>query len=163
MLKEIYEQPRSIKDSMRGRLSSSEGIVNLGGIKDYEQKFVHAKRIVFIACGTSWHAGLVGEYLFEDLARIPVEVEYASEFRYRNPIVYEDDVIIAISQSGETADTLAAIELAKSKGATIIGICNVVGSSIAPCPVSEYILPVTQVSLKNSKLEVSSVETFLIE
>jgi glucosamine--fructose-6-phosphate aminotransferase (isomerizing) len=131
MLKEIYEQPRSIKDSMRGRLSSSEGFVNLGGIKDYEQKFVHAKRIVFIACGTSWHAGLVGEYLFEDLARIPVEVEYASEFRYRNPIVYEDDVIIAISQSGETADTLAAIELAKSKGATIIGICNVVGSSIA--------------------------------
>src|SRR4051812_8525936 len=131
MLKEIYEQPRSIKDSMRGRLSSLEGFVNLGGIKDYEQKFVHAKRIVFIACGTSWHAGLVGEYLFEDLARIPVEVEYASEFRYRNPIVYEDDVIIAISQSGETADTLAAIELAKSKGATIIGVCNVVGSSIA--------------------------------
>jgi glucosamine--fructose-6-phosphate aminotransferase (isomerizing) len=131
MLKEIYEQPRSIKDSMRGRLSSTEALVNLGGIKDYEQKFVHAKRIVFIACGTSWHAGLVGEYLFEDLARIPVEVEYASEFRYRNPIVYEDDVIIAISQSGETADTLAAIELAKSKGATIIGICNVVGSSIA--------------------------------
>lgn len=131
MLKEIYEQPRSIKDSMRGRLSSAEGFVNLGGIKDYEQKFVNAKRIVFIACGTSWHAGLVGEYLFEDLARIPVEVEYASEFRYRNPIVYEDDVIIAISQSGETADTLAAIELAKSRGATIIGICNVVGSSIA--------------------------------
>jgi glucosamine--fructose-6-phosphate aminotransferase (isomerizing) len=131
MLKEIYEQPRSIKDSMRGRLIASEGFVNLGGIKDYEQKFVQAKRIVFIACGTSWHAGLVGEYLFEDLARIPVEVEYASEFRYRNPIVYEDDVIIAISQSGETADTLAAIELAKSKGATIIGICNVVGSSIA--------------------------------
>ena len=131
MLKEIYEQPRSIKDSMRGRLSSIEGFVNLGGIKDYEQKFVNAKRIVFIACGTSWHAGLVGEYLFEDLTRIPVEVEYASEFRYRNPIVYEDDVIIAISQSGETADTLAAIELAKSRGATIIGICNVVGSSIA--------------------------------
>jgi glucosamine--fructose-6-phosphate aminotransferase (isomerizing) len=131
MLKEIYEQPRSIKDSMRGRLSAEEGIVNLGGITEYEQKFVNAKRIIFIACGTSWHAGLVGEYLFEDLARIPVEVEYASEFRYRNPIVYEDDVIIAISQSGETADTLAAIELAKSKGATIIGICNVVGSSIA--------------------------------
>jgi glutamine---fructose-6-phosphate transaminase (isomerizing) len=131
MLKEIYEQPRSIKDSMRGRLSAEKGVVNLGGITEYEQKFVNAKRIVFIACGTSWHAGLVGEYLFEDLARIPVEVEYASEFRYRNPIVYEDDVIIAISQSGETADTLAAIELAKSKGATIIGICNVVGSSIA--------------------------------
>lgn len=131
MLKEIYEQPRSIKDSMRGRLSSEKGIVNLGGITEYEQKFVNAKRIIFIACGTSWHAGLVAEYLFEDLARIPVEVEYASEFRYRNPIVYEDDVVIAISQSGETADTLAAIELAKSKGATIIGICNVVGSSIA--------------------------------
>ena len=131
MLKEIYEQPRSIKDSMRGRISSQMGIVNLGGITEYEQKFMNAKRIIFIACGTSWHAGLVGEYLFEDLARIPVEVEYASEFRYRNPIVYEDDVVIAISQSGETADTLAAIELAKSKGATIIGICNVVGSSIA--------------------------------
>lgn len=131
MLKEIYEQPRSIKDSMRGRLSSAEGVVNLGGITEYEQKFLNAKRIIFVACGTSWHAGLVGEYLFEDLARIPVEVEYASEFRYRNPIVYEDDVVIAISQSGETADTLAAIELAKSKGATIIGICNVVGSSIA--------------------------------
>jgi len=131
MLKEIYEQPRSIKDSMRGRLSSVEGIVNLGGITEYEQKFINAKRIIFIACGTSWHAGLVGEYLFEDLARIPVEVEYASEFRYRNPIVYENDVVIAISQSGETADTLAAIGLAKSKGATIIGVCNVVGSSIA--------------------------------
>ena len=131
MLKEIYEQPRSIKDSMRGRLSSAEGVVNLGGITEYEQKFINAKRIIIIACGTSWHAGLVAEYLFEDLARIPVEVEYASEFRYRNPIVYEDDVVIAISQSGETADTLAAIELAKSKGATIIGICNVVGSSIA--------------------------------
>ena len=131
MLKEIYEQPRSIKDSMRGRVSSEKGIVNLGGITEYEQKFINAKRIIFIACGTSWHAGLVAEYLFEDLARIPVEVEYASEFRYRNPIVYEDDVVIAISQSGETADTLAAIELAKSKGATIIGICNVVGSSIA--------------------------------
>lgn len=131
MLKEIYEQPRSIKDSMRGRLSSEKGIVNLGGIAEYEQKFLNAKRIIFIACGTSWHAALVAEYLFEDLTRIPVEVEYASEFRYRNPIIYEDDVVIAISQSGETADTLAAIELAKSKGATIIGICNVVGSSIA--------------------------------
>lgn len=130
MLKEIYEQPRSIKDSMRGRVNATKGIVNLGGIVEYEQKFLNAKRIIFVACGTSWHAGLVAEYLFEDLARIPVEVEYASEFRYRNPIIYEDDVIIAISQSGETADTLAAITLAKSKGATIIGICNVVGSSI---------------------------------
>jgi len=130
MLKEIYEQPRSVRDCMRGRLNIEKGIVQLGGIAEYEQKFLNAKRIIFIACGTSWHAGLVGEYLFEDLARIPVEVEYASEFRYRNPIIYEDDVVIAISQSGETADTLAALTLAKSKGATIIGICNVVGSSI---------------------------------
>ncbi len=131
MLKEIYEQPRSIRDSFRGRLSLEKGSVALGGIKDYEQKLVNAKRILIIACGTSWHAGLVGEYLFEDLARIPVEVEYASEFRYRNPVIYEDDIILAISQSGETADTLAAIQMAKSKGATILGICNVVGSSIA--------------------------------
>ena len=131
MLKEIHEQPRSIRDSLRGRLNLTKGEVVLGGIKDYEQKFVNAKRILIIGCGTSWHAGMVGEYLFEDLARIPVEVEYASESRYRNPIVNEDDIVIAISQSGETADTLAAIELAKSRGATIIGICNVVGSSIA--------------------------------
>jgi glucosamine--fructose-6-phosphate aminotransferase (isomerizing) len=131
MLKEIYEQPRSIRDCMRGRLNVSTGEVSLGGIKDYEEKLANAKRIIFVACGTSWHAGLVGEYLFEEFARIPVEVEYASEFRYRNPIVGEEDVVIAISQSGETADTLAAIKLAKSKGATIIGICNVVGSSIA--------------------------------
>ena len=130
MLKEIFEQSRSIKDSTRGRLNISKEIVALGGIIDYEEKFLNAKRILIIACGTSWHAGLVGEYLFEDIARIPVEVEYASEFRYRNPIIYEDDIVIAISQSGETADTLAAIALAKSKGATIIGICNVVGSSI---------------------------------
>ena len=130
MLKEIYEQPRSIRDSLRGRLNVSKGIVKLGGIADYLQAFVNAKRIIIIGCGTSWHAGLVGEYLFEDIARIPVEVEYASEFRYRNPVIHEDDIVIAISQSGETADTLAAIELAKSKGATIIGICNVVGSSI---------------------------------
>lgn len=131
MLKEIHEQPRSIRDSMRGRLNLAKGEVVLGGIKDLEQRFVNAKRILIVGCGTSWHAGLVGEYLFEDLARIPVEVEYASEFRYRNPIVGEEDIVIAISQSGETADTLAAIELAKGRGATIIGICNVVGSSIA--------------------------------
>lgn len=131
MLKEIYEQPRSIRDTMRGRLNAVSGVVSLGGITDYEQKLIHAKRIIIIACGTSWHAGLVGEYLIEDLARIPVEVEYASEFRYRNPIINEEDVVIAISQSGETADTLAAIALAKEKGATILGICNVVGSSIA--------------------------------
>lgn len=129
MLKEIYEQPRSIMDSFRGRLRP-DGEVVLGGIHDYEQKILNAPRIIIIACGTSWHAGLVGEYLLEDIARIPVEVEYASEFRYRNPVITENDVVIAISQSGETADTLAAIELAKSKGATILGICNVVGSSI---------------------------------
>jgi glutamine---fructose-6-phosphate transaminase (isomerizing) len=131
MLKEIYEQPRSIRDNMRGRLNMDIGEVTLGGIIDYQSKIMNANRIIIVACGTSWHAGLVGEYLFEDLARIPVEVEYASEFRYRNPIITENDVVIAISQSGETADTLAAIELAKSKGATIFGICNVVGSSIA--------------------------------
>ncbi len=131
MLKEIYEQPKSIRDSMRGRLIVQKGVVSLGGISEYKQKMVNAKRIIIVACGTSWHAGIVGEYLIEELTRIPVEIEYASEFRYRNPIIYEDDIVIAISQSGETADTLAAIELAKSKGATIIGICNVVGSSIA--------------------------------
>jgi len=131
MLKEIYEQPRSIRDCMRGRVDLANGTVRLGGLADYEQKFVNARRILIVACGTSWHAGLVGEYLLEDFARIPVEVEYASEFRYRNPVIYEDDIVIAISQSGETADTLAAIELAKSKGATILGVCNVVGSSIA--------------------------------
>jgi glutamine---fructose-6-phosphate transaminase (isomerizing) len=130
MLKEIFEQPRSIRDSMRGRLRLQEGIVSLGGIVDYEQKLMNAERIIIVACGTSWHAALVGEYLIEELARIPVEVEYASEFRYRNPILCEKDVVVAISQSGETADTLAAIELAKGRGATILGICNVVGSSI---------------------------------
>jgi glucosamine--fructose-6-phosphate aminotransferase (isomerizing) len=130
MLKEIYEQPRSIADSMRGRFDASAGSIRLGGIGEFEKKMVNAKRMLIVACGTSWHAGLVAEYLIEDLARIPVEVEYASEFRYRNPVIYEDDVLIAISQSGETADTLAAIELAKSKGATVFGVCNVVGSSI---------------------------------
>jgi glucosamine--fructose-6-phosphate aminotransferase (isomerizing) len=131
MLKEIHEQPRSIRDCFRGRLNADEGWVSLGGVKEYEHKMINAQRIVMVACGTSWHACLVGEYLFEDLARINVEVEYASEFRYRNPIINENDVVIAVSQSGETADTLAALELAKSKGATILGICNVVGSSIS--------------------------------
>jgi glutamine---fructose-6-phosphate transaminase (isomerizing) len=131
MLKEIFEQPRSIHDSMRGRLIAASNHLVLGGFLEFENKFVKAKRIIIVACGTSWHAGLVAEYLIEDLARIPVEVEYASEFRYRNPIIKEGDIVIAISQSGETADTLAAIELAKSKGAIIFGICNVVGSSIA--------------------------------
>ena len=131
MLKEIHEQPRSIRDCFRGRMNAEEGWVSLGGIKEYEQKMINAQRIVMVACGTSWHACLVGEYLFEDLARINVEVEYASEFRYRNPIINENDIVIAVSQSGETADTMAALELAKSKGATILGICNVVGSSIS--------------------------------
>nr|MBK9651689.1 glutamine--fructose-6-phosphate transaminase (isomerizing) [Bacteroidota bacterium] len=130
MMKEIFEQPHSIWDSMRGRFDAKTGRLRLGGVAQYEQKFMNAKRIIIAACGTSWHAGLVAEYLIEDLARIPVEVEYASEFRYRNPVIHEDDVVIAISQSGETADTLAAIELAKQKGATIFGVCNVVGSSI---------------------------------
>ncbi|MDH4089822.1 MAG: glutamine--fructose-6-phosphate transaminase (isomerizing) [Cyclobacteriaceae bacterium] len=131
MLKEIFEQPRSIKDCMRGRLDSLSGSLILGGLRDYTTKLFNAERILIVACGTSWHAGLVAEYFFEEFCRIPVEVEYASEFRYRNPIIREGDVVIAISQSGETADTLAAIELAKSKGAIIFGVCNVVGSSIA--------------------------------
>ena len=131
MLKEIFEQPRSIADCLRGRIHPEEALIQLGGLRDYLGKLAKAKRIVFVACGTSWHAGLVGEYLFEELARINVEVEYASEFRYRNPIIKEGDIVIAISQSGETADTLAALELAKSKGAIILGVCNVVGSSIS--------------------------------
>ena len=131
MLKEIYEQPRAILDTYRGRLLADQGIIRMAGIDQNLEKFVNANRIIIVACGTSWHAGLVAEYIFEDLARIPVEVEYASEFRYRNPIINENDVVLAISQSGETADTLAAIKLAKSKGATILGICNVVGSTIS--------------------------------
>lgn len=131
MLKEICEQPKSIGDAMRGRLNAAKGHLVLGGIRDYVNRIVSADRIIILACGTSWHAGLVAEYFFEDWCRIPVEVEYASEFRYRNPVIREGDVIIAISQSGETADTLAAIELAKSKGAVIFGVVNAVGSSIA--------------------------------
>jgi glucosamine--fructose-6-phosphate aminotransferase (isomerizing) len=130
MLKEIFEQPQSIMDCLRGRVRISEDTVQLGGLTRFEDTFENIKRIIILGCGTSWHAGLVGEYLFEELARIPVEVEYASEFRYRNPVIYKDDVVIAISQSGETADTLAAIEMAKEQGATVFGICNVVGSSI---------------------------------
>lgn len=130
MIKEIFEQPRSVRDCMRGRVNADNGHLVLGGLRDYLEQIAHSQRIIIVACGTSWHAGLVAEYIFEDLARIPVEVEYASEFRYRNPIIKEGDVVIAISQSGETADTLAAIELARSKGATIIGVCNVVGASI---------------------------------
>jgi glucosamine--fructose-6-phosphate aminotransferase (isomerizing) len=131
MLKEIYEQPEAIKDTYRGRLSLENAMVKLSGVEDNMKKLLNADRIIIVACGTSWHAGLVAEYIFEDLSRIPVEVEYASEFRYRNPVISEKDVVIAISQSGETADTLAAIKLAKSKGAFVFGVCNVVGSSIA--------------------------------
>jgi glucosamine--fructose-6-phosphate aminotransferase (isomerizing) len=131
MLKEIHEQSKTISDAMRGRLSASEGWIKLGGVEEHENRFKQAERLIIVACGTSWHAGLVAEYLFEELARLPVEVEYASEFRYRNPIITNKDVVIAISQSGETADTLAAIELAKERGAMIYGIVNVVGSSIA--------------------------------
>ncbi|MES2807433.1 MAG: glutamine--fructose-6-phosphate transaminase (isomerizing) [Bacteroidota bacterium] len=130
MLKEIYEQARSIRDCLRGRIYPSQGKVQLGGIAGYAEKLKNVDRIIIVACGTSWHAGLVGEYLIEEYARIPVEVEYASEFRYRNPIITEKDVVIAISQSGETADTMAALEIAKERGATIFGICNVVGASI---------------------------------
>ncbi len=131
MLKEIYEQPKAIEDSLRGRMSASGGWIKLGGLNEYINRIDNAKRFIITACGTSWHSGLIGEYLIEDLARVPVEVEYASEFRYRNPVINEQDVVIAISQSGETADTLAAIELAKEKQALIYGICNVIGSSIA--------------------------------
>ena len=131
MLKEIHEQPKAILDTYRGRMLANDGIIRMAGVDDNREKFLNANRIIIVACGTSWHAGLVAEYLFEDLARIPVEVEYASEFRYRNPIITDKDVVIAISQSGETADTLAAIKLAKSKGAFVFGVCNVVGSSIA--------------------------------
>ena len=131
MLKEIFEQPKSILDTMRGRLLVEEGIIKMAGIWDHQERLTNASRIIIIACGTSWHAGLIGEYLIEEFARIPVEVEYASEFRYRNPILSEKDVVIAISQSGETADTMAALKLAKERGAFIYGICNVVDSSIA--------------------------------
>ncbi|MGJ8683867.1 MAG: glutamine--fructose-6-phosphate transaminase (isomerizing) [Nonlabens sp.] len=131
MLKEIYEQPQAIRDTFRGRMLVDQGLIKMAGIDDHIDKFLNARRIIIVACGTSWHAGLVAEYIFEDLARIPVEVEYASEFRYRNPVIDKDDVLIAISQSGETADTMAAIKMAKEKGAFVFGVCNVVGSSIS--------------------------------
>ena len=131
MLKEIHEQPSAIRDTYRGRMLVKEGIIRMAGVDDNIEKFINANRIIIVACGTSWHAGLVAEYIFEDIARIPVEVEYASEFRYRNPVITNKDVVIAISQSGETADTLAAIKLAKANGAFVFGVCNVVGSSIA--------------------------------
>lgn len=131
MLKEIFEQPKTLQDCMRGRVNVDNNNISMASLIDYKDKFLNAKRIIITACGTSWHAGLIGRYVLEEFARIPVEVEYSSEFRYRNPVINPDDVVIAISQSGETADTLAAIELARAKGAFLFGICNVVGSSIA--------------------------------
>ena len=131
MLKEIFEQPQAILDTYRGRLDVNKSNIKMSGIEDNIEKFLSAQKITIVACGTSWHAGLVAEYVFEDLARIPVEVEYASEFRYRNPIITDKDIVIAISQSGETADTLAAIKLAKANGAFVFGVCNVVGASIS--------------------------------
>lgn len=131
MLKEIFEQPATIAECMRGRMNEEEGWVRLGGMEEYKKRMINAQRMIILGCGTSWHAGMIAEYLFEDLARLPVEVEYASEFRYRNPVVREQDIVLAISQSGETADTHAALELAKERGAITYGIVNVVGSSIA--------------------------------
>ena len=131
MMKEIYEQPRAIYDTFRGRLLPDQGLIKMSGLEEYADRFRNADRIIMTACGTSWHSALVAEYLFEEFARIPVEVEYGSEFRYRNPIIRKNDVVIAISQSGETADTLAAIKMAKAAGAMVFGICNVPGSTIA--------------------------------
>ena len=163
MLKEIHEQPRAIKDSMRGRINVKKDVVALGGIIEYEQKMLNAERYIIAACGTSWHAGLVGEYLFESLVRIPVEVEYASEFRYRDPIIKDNDVLIAISQSGETADTLAAIELAKQKNATVIGICNVVGSSIARAThAGSYIHAGPEIGVASTKAFTSQVTVLFL-
>ena len=162
MLKEINEQPKSIFDTLRGRLLVSQGTIRLGSLEEYEQKFLTADRIIIVACGTSWHAGLVAEYLIEDLTRIPVEVEYASEFRYRNPIITEKDIFIAVSQSGETADTLSAIKLAKAKGATIFGICNVVGSSIArEAHVGAYTHAGPEIGVASTKAFTAQVTVFI--
>lgn len=158
MLKEIFEQPKSIGDAMRGRLNAANGQLALGGIQDYLNRLISADRVIILACGTSWHAGLVAEYFFEEWCRVPVEVEYASEFRYRNPIIREGDVIIAISQSGETADTLAAIELAKSKGAIIFGVVNAVGSSIPRAThVGAYIHAGPEIGVASTKAFTSQV------
>jgi len=163
MLKEINEQPKSIFDTLRGRLLVNQGTIKMGSLEEYEQKFLHADRIIIVACGTSWHAGLVAEYLIEDLTRIPVEVEYASEFRYRNPIITEKDIVIAVSQSGETADTLSAIQLAKAKGATIFGICNVVGSSIArEAHVGAYTHAGPEIGVASTKAFTAQVTVFIM-
>ena len=163
MLKEVNEQPKSIFDTLRGRLIVNSQSIIISGVNQYEKKFLNAERIIIVACGTSWHAGLVAEYLIEDLARIPVEVEYASEFRYRNPIITEKDIVIAVSQSGETADTLSAIQLAKAKGATIFGICNVVGSSIArEADVGAYTHAGPEIGVASTKAFTAQVTIFTL-
>ena len=163
MLKEVNEQPKSIFDTLRGRLLIDKNNISIAGLNQYEKKFLNAERIIIVACGTSWHAGLVAEYLIEDLARIPVEVEYASEFRYRNPIITERDIVIAVSQSGETADTLSAIQLAKTKGATIFGICNVVGSSIArEAHVGAYTHAGPEIGVASTKAFTAQVSLFTL-
>ena len=163
MLKEIYEQPRAIIDTFRGRLVLSEEKIQLSGLEEHKEIFKNAKRMIIIACGTSWHAGLVGEYLFEDAARIPVEVEYASEFRYRNPVINKNDVVIAISQSGETADTLAAIKLAKQAGAFVFGVCNVVGSSIArECDTGAYTHAGPEIGVASTKAFTTQITILML-
>ena len=163
MLKEVNEQPKSIFDTLRGRLLVNKNTISINGLNQYEKKFLNADRIIIVACGTSWHAGLVAEYLIEDLARIPVEVEYASEFRYRNPIITERDIVIAVSQSGETADTLSAIQLAKAKGAIIFGVCNVVGSSIArESHIGAYTHAGPEIGVASTKAFTAQVTIFIL-
>ena len=163
MLKEIFEQPQTLKNSMSGRLNIENKDVLLSGIIDYKEKFKKARRIIICACGTSWHAGLIGKYIIEEFCKIPVEVEYSSEFRYRNPVLFDDDVVIAISQSGETADTLAAIQLAKSKGALLYGICNVVGSSIPRATNSgSYIHAGPEIGVASTKAFTAQVSTLIL-
>ncbi len=163
MLKEIHQQPETVADCMRGRINSEENWVHLRGISEYEEKFINAKRLIIVSCGTSWHAGLIGEYLFEDLARLPVEVEYASEFRYRNPVITPDDIVLAISQSGETADTLAALELSKERWALTYGIVNIVGSSIARTThAGSYIHAGPEIGVASTKAFTSQVTLLIL-
>ncbi len=163
MMKEIFEQPEALRNSMLGRLSAKTKTVKLSGIIDHKEKFLNAKRIIICACGTSWHAGLIGKYIIEELTRIPVEVEYSSEFRYRNPVIKDDDIVIAISQSGETADTLAAIKLAKENGAFVYGICNVVGSSIARASdTGSYLHVGPEIGVASTKAFTAQVTTLML-
>ncbi len=164
MQKEIYEEPKAVEDSLRGRLYSVDGnVLNLGGLMEKENELLNAKRFIFLACGTSWHASLIGKRVFEELLRIPTEVEYASEFRYKNPIIYKDDVVFAVSQSGETADTLAALRVAKASGATIVGICNVVGSTIArEAHVGLYTHAGPEIGVASTKAFVTQISTMML-